>query len=298
MKRLFRTLTLSLAAAAFLCACGPNVEQSDQYQSLLNRVDSLQKVNKQLKTNYNETLDLLNEIETGFTDLSEAEHSLVALSLENQGDTVSRRDQMINEMERVKNKIADQQEKIDNLQKQLSSSNAKNKTLAATINRLQSELDHKTAVIADLQKTISSQKEQIGKLTGTVEGLEKDVAGLKEQSASQQATIKQQDKDFNTVSYICGTEGELIEWGLFEKKGLFDNGKLLDLAGTAADFKSFDRRRVHSIPTNGKRIKLLTNHPEGSYTIVLEDDGTESIQIDNIDDFWSISRFLVVRVKR
>lgn len=298
MKRLFRTLTLSLTAAALLCACGPNVEQSDQYQSLLNRVDSLQKVNKQLKTNYNETLDLLNEIETGFTDLSEAEHSLVALSLENQGDTVSRRDQMLNEVERVKNKIADQQNKIDNLQKQLSSSNAKNKTLAATINRLQGELDYKTAVIADLQKTISGQKEEIGKLTGTVAGLEKDVAGLKEQSASQQATIKQQDKDFNTVSYICGTEAELIEWGLFEKSGLFDSGHLLDLSNTAADFKSFDRRRVKSIPTNGKKIKLLTNHPSSSYAIVPEEDGTESIMINDVDNFWSISRFLVVRVKR
>ena len=298
MKRLFRTLTLSLAAAALLVACNQNVEQTDQYQSLLNKVDSLQKENKQLKANYNETLDLLNEIERGFAELSEAEHSLVALSIENQGDTVSRRDQMIYEVDRVKNKIEEQQAKIDNLSKQLSSSNAKNKTLTATINRLQNELDQKTAVIADLQKTIGVQKEEIGKLANTVAGLEKDVAGLKEQSANQQATIKQQDKDFNTVSYICGTEAELIEWGLFEKSGLFDPGHLLDLSNTAADFKSFDRRRVKSIPTNGKKIKLLTNHPGNSYAIVEEEDGTESIMINDVDNFWSISRFLVVRVKR
>ena len=55
---------------------------------------------------------------------------------------------------------------------------------------------------------------------------------------------------------------------------------------------------MKSIPTNGKKIKLLTNHPDNSYTIITEDDGTESIQIDDIDNFWSISRFLVVRVKR
>ena len=297
MKKIIRTITLALTVFAMLYAC-ENVEQSDQYQALQSRVDSLQNVNKQLKKNYNETLDLLNEIETGFNDISESERSLVALSLENQADTVSQRDVVLNEMERVKNKIAEQQDRIDNLSKQLASSNAKNKTLTATINRMQKELDEKTQVIADLQRTVSTQREQISKLTGTVTDLEKDVAGLKDQSASQQATIKQQDKDFHTVSYICGTEEELIEWGLFGKNGIFDRGRLLDLSNTAADFKSFDRRRVHTIPTNGKRIKLLTNHPEGSYTITLEDDGTESIQIDDIDTFWSISRYLVVRVKR
>ena len=297
MKTIIRTFSLMLAVAALLCSC-KDVQQSDEYLALQSRIDSLQNVNKQLKNNYNETLDLLNEIESGFSDLSEAERSLIALSIENQGDTVSRRDQMLKEVERVRNKVADQQEKIDNLHNQLAGSKAMNRTLTATINRLQQELDQKTAVIADLQNTINSQKEEIGKLTGTVASLEKDVEGLKEESASQQQTIKQQDKNFNTVSYICGTEAELIEWGLFEKKGLFDAGHLMDLAGTAADFKSFDRRRVKLIPTNGARIKLLTTHPEGSYTIVKEDDGTESIQIDDVETFWSISRFLVVRVRR
>ena len=298
MKKTFLNITLILSLVALAASCNTNVEQTDQYLALQRRVDSLNRVNKQIQANYNETLDMLNEIEAGFNEISTAESNLIALSLENQGDTVTRRDQMLNKVDKVKEKIEAQQQKIDDLQAQLSKSNTKNKTLTATINRMQKELDEKTAVIADLQKTITGQREQIGKLTGTVEGLEKDVAGLKEQSASQQATIKQQDKDYNNVSYICGTEAELIEWGLFQKNGLFDPGKLLDLAGTAADFKSFDRRRVKSIPTNGKKIKLLTNHPESSYTIVTEDDGTESILIDDPDTFWSISRFLVVRVKR
>ena len=297
MKTFIRIFSLSLATAAILISC-KDVKQSDEYQALTNRIDSLQKVNKQLKSNYNETLDLLNEIESGFTDLSEAEHSLIALSIENQGDTVSRRDIMLKEVERVKNKIADQQQKIDNLQKQLSGSNAKNKTLAATINRLQSELDQKTAVIADLQQTISSQREEIGKLTGTVAGLEQDVADLKEQSENQQQTIEMQDKSYHTVSYICGTEAELIEWGLFERKGIFDAGRLLDVAGTAADFKSFDRREIRLLPTGGKHIKLLTNHPDYSYTIIKNSDGSENIQINDTEAFWSISRFLVVRIRK
>ncbi|MBR5925628.1 MAG: hypothetical protein IKZ60_09210 [Bacteroidales bacterium] len=297
MKKFIYSISILLAAATLFTSC-KNVEESDQYKQLQSRVDSLNRANKQLTANYNETLDMLNEIESGFNEISVAESKLIALNLENQGDTVSRKDIMLNQVDKIKDKITEQQNKINDLQAQLSKSNAKNKTLTATITRMQKELDEKTAVIEDLQRTVSSQMARINQLDSTVTSLEKNVAGLQEQNASQQERIKSQDTDMNAVHYICGTESELTEWHLFEKKGLFDSGKLMDLSNTSADFKTFDRRRVTVIPTNGKRIKLLTNHPEGSYTIEPQEDGTESIIINDTDNFWSISRYLVVRVKR
>lgn len=297
MKKAIFSITILLAVAALFTSC-KSVEESDQYRELKSRLDSLNRANKQLQANYNETLDMLNEIESGFNEISVAESKLIALNLENQGDTVSRKDIMLNQVDKIKDKIAEQQKKIDNLQSQLSKSNARNKTLTATIERMQKELDDKTAVIEDLQRTVSDQQARISVLDSTVTSLEKDVAGLQEQNASQRERIKSQDTDLNAVHYICGTEGELTEWGLFEKKGLFDSGRLMDLSNTNADFKTFDRRRVTVIPTNGKRIKLLTNHPEGSYTIEPQADGTESILINDIENFWSISRYLVVRVRR
>ncbi len=297
MKKAIFSITILLAVAALFTSC-KSVEESDQYRELKSRLDSLNRANKQLQANYNETLDMLNEIESGFNEISVAESKLIALNLENQGDTVSRKDIMLNQVDKIKDRIAEQQKKIDNLQSQLSKSNARNKTLTATIERMQKELDDKTAVIEDLQRTVSDQQARISVLDSTVTSLEKDVAGLQEQNASQREHIKSQDTDLNAVHYICGTEGELTEWGLFEKKGLFDSGRLMDLSNTNADFKTFDRRRVTVIPTNGKRIKLLTNHPEGSYTIEPQADGTESILINDIENFWSISRYLVVRVRR
>ena len=297
MKKTVFSITILLAVAALFTSC-KSVEESDQYRELKSRLDSLNRANKQIQANYNETLDMLNEIESGFNEISVAESKLIALNLENQGDTVSRKDIMLNQVDMIKDKIAEQQKKIDNLQSQLSKSNARNKTLTATIERMQRELDDKTAVIEDLQRTVSDQQARISVLDSTVTSLEKDVAGLQEQNASQRERIKSQDTDLNAVHYICGTEGELTEWGLFEKKGLFDGGKLMNLSNTDADFKTFDRRRVTVIPTNGKRIKLLTNHPEGSYTIEPQADGTESILISDIENFWSISRYLVVRVRR
>ena len=138
MKKLINSISILLAAAALLTSC-KNVEESDQYKQLQSRVDSLDRANKQLTANYNETLDMLNEIESGFNEISAAESKLIALNLENQGDTVSRKDIMLNQVDKIKDKIAAQQNKIDNLQAQLSKSNAKNKTLTATIARMQKE---------------------------------------------------------------------------------------------------------------------------------------------------------------
>ncbi|MBQ9584055.1 MAG: hypothetical protein IJR25_07020 [Bacteroidales bacterium] len=297
MKKLFYSISILLSIAALFASC-KRVEDSDQYKQLLVRVDSLNRVNKQIKADYNETLDMLNEIEAGFNEISAAESSLIALNLENQGDTISRKEIMLNQVDKIKDKIAQQQQKIDDLQAQLSKSSAKNRTLTATIARMQQELDEKTLIIEDLQRTVSDQRNRINELGNTVASLEKDVAGLKEKSADQLSRIKSQDTDLNTVHYICGTESELVAWNLFEKKGLFDGGRLLDISHNDADFKTFDRRRVSVVPTNGKRLKLLTNHPDGSYTIEPEEDGTESIVITDKDSFWSISRYLVVRVKR
>ncbi len=296
MKKLTARFALVFSCAALLAGC--NVEKSDKYQSLLSSVDSLKGVNRQLNQDYNETLDMLNEIESSFTELQEAESSLIALSIEHGGDTVTRRDVIMNKIDHVKSKIAEQQERIDNLQSQLAKSNAKNKTLNTMVSRLQGELEQKSAVIADLQKTVEDQTRQIGTLKGNISSLEQNVASLQQQSDSQKKTIATQDANINTVNYICGTEAELIEWGLFAKKGIFDAGHLTDLQGTAADFKSFDRRRVSAVPTNGKKIKLLTPHPDSSYSISTEEDGTETINIIDADTFWSISRYLVVRVKR
>ena len=297
MKKIVYSISILLAAAALFTSC-KSVEESDQYKQLLSRVDSLNRVNKQIKADYNETLDMLNEIENGFNEISAAESSLIALNLENQGDTVSRKEIMLNHVDKIKDKIADQQKRIDDLQSQLSKSSAKNRTLTATIARMQEELDEKTQIIEDLQRTVTDQRARINELGNTVASLEKDVAGLQEKNADQQMRIKNQDTDINTVHYICGTESELVAWNLFEKKNLFDSGRLLDISHNDADFKTFDRRRVTVIPTNGKRIKLLTNHPDGSYTIEAEEDGTESIVITDKASFWSISRYLVVRVKR
>ena len=64
------------------------------------------------------------------------------------------------------------------------------------------------------------------------------------------------------------------------------------------DFMAIDKRNTTSIPINSKKANLVSDHPEGSYEFEKSDEGLiASLEIKNPDDFWSISKYLVVEVK-
>ena len=61
-------------------------------------------------------------------------------------------------------------------------------------------------------------------------------------------------------------------------------------------FTRIDIREVEEIPLFRPKYKILTNHPEGSYEMLNGEEDTKTIKILNKEDFWSISKFLVVQV--
>ena len=63
-----------------------------------------------------------------------------------------------------------------------------------------------------------------------------------------------------------------------------------------ADFTKADLRNVSSIPLNVKKATLMTSHPEGSYTFVKEGKVITELSITNPEEFWSVSKYLVIRL--
>ncbi|MCF0172380.1 MAG: hypothetical protein HUJ91_01380 [Bacteroidales bacterium] len=288
MKRIF-----IIALAAFAIASCKNVESTPEYLALTGRIDSLNRVNAELTKNYNETLDILGEIETGFNEISEAQHSIVALNVE--GQPLSKKDEMLSQVNTLKDKLASQQNKINDLEKRLNQSNSKNKALAQTIERLQNELDRKSEAIALLEATIASKNAEIEKMAGTINAMADTITGLEHTSAVQQMKIATQDTDLNTVYYISGTEKELIANGFMEKSGL-SAAKLASVIDPAQLIKG-DKRKISSVALGGHRAKLFTIHPAGSFIITADEDGNETLEITDYKKFWSISNYLIVRVR-
>ena len=55
-------------------------------------------------------------------------------------------------------------------------------------------------------------------------------------------------------------------------------------------------RTLKEIPLEMKKAKILTNHPEGSYSLVKNDKGLLTLVISDPQNFWSLSKYLVVNV--
>jgi len=47
------------------------------------------------------------------------------------------------------------------------------------------------------------------------------------------------------------------------------------------------------LPLHSARVKILTNHPAGSYKLT-DDDGGKRLVILSPDKFWSLSNYLVI----
>ena len=62
-------------------------------------------------------------------------------------------------------------------------------------------------------------------------------------------------------------------------------------------FTKADKRELKTINTYAKGAKLLTSHPDGSYTLTKDENKEYVLTITNPDKFWEHSRRLVIQVK-
>ena len=60
----------------------------------------------------------------------------------------------------------------------------------------------------------------------------------------------------------------------------------------------YDKRNISVIPTGGKKLKVWSNNPKDSYTIVKDANGNESLQITDPVKFWSRSPYLIIQIDK
>lgn len=272
------------------------VEKSSKYQTLLNQRDSLSLVTKSLEDSYNETLDIINEIEAGFQEIRATEGK-VALDVNTiEGQSQNRKQEIVTEVSQIKNLIEKNKKRIAQLESQLKQSGKKNATLTETIKRMESEIQEKSATIASLQDQLNKKNIKIDELNQTVGTLTADVDNLNKTSTELRDSISQQDIAMNTVWYCVATSSELKEANIISKK-LFVK-TILNKDFNKDAFHQIDMRKLPFIFLDAKKATILSNHPEGSYTIVKGEDGKLTLFIDNPTSFWSITKYLVAKVVR
>lgn len=114
---------------------------------------------------------------------------------------------------------------------------------------------------------------------------------------------KQLESDLYKAYFTYGTFDELQSKGIVEKKGGFLGlGKKEELTSAFVKNRSYfselDIREIKTIPVHGVKPKLLSTHPTGSYELKETDNGYSSLNVLSSDEFWSVSKFLIIEVKK
>lgn len=129
-----------------------------------------------------------------------------------------------------------------------------------------------------------------------VSDLNDDVENLATTTAAQAEKLSEQDKALHTAFYCFGTSKELKAQNILSKNGLFGKTKVLQAGFNKDYFISIDIREVTEIPLFASKAKLRSNHPEGSYEFVEDAEKNLTLHITNIEQFWSLGKYLVIEV--
>lgn len=276
--------------AVLLSACSGNQKKLDEDSQ---KIADLSEQYKEA-TNFNDSLMLLmGDIYTGLDSINQQEGLLYSMGT---GDNVDRRAEIRQNLANIKARLNANRELLAKMEADLQKSNGQNSVLQKTITQLKQHIEQQDKKIADLQSQLETAQGQITELNNQVaagkEEVEKANAATEEANA---ATVAAQN-EANKCYYAIGTAKELKNNGLLEKKFL-GTTKVLQGDINSSYLTQADKRTLTSIPTNGKKVKIWSNMPAGSYEITGEKNGPKTVKILNKDAFWSRSSILVIQVE-
>ena len=266
------------ASMFFLGSC---VESSQKYKSLQARLDSLSTVHIMQNSEMESMLADLNDISAGMNENKDNSKSKQQLN------------QLKKDVQAITEAIASYKEQISKLEGKNKSQSAEFKRLIAGLN---AELDQRTQKLNEITKQLAEKNQQLAVKTEEVANLTENVEALDKANKSQQMTINEQDMAIHQGHYLIGNRKELKEAEVISRQGIFCP-PIVSSQAQKADFTDLDIREMKVIPLNSKKAKLLSVHPADSYTLETGEDGNMTLKINDENNFWKQTKYLVVMIE-
>lgn len=290
----------------FLFALAPFIISCNQ-----DKLDALEKENADLKNKSTEYragwdaavneissyMSMMNEIDNTLIEIKKTE-GLIDASMHAEGRSKEQqRDDILANIATLNELIQKNKALVNELDKKYRGTNLKIKELDEKIALLNEQLAQKEADLASLKSELEAAKFQISNLNTELASVTSAKQLLEEQNTEQAKVISDQTDELNTAYYISGTYKELKELGIVDKEGGFigigANKELVDNFDASA-FTRVDIRKFKELPINTKTAKVITTHSTDSYTLIEGEKTIEQLIIENPNEFWKTSKFLVV----
>lgn len=243
----------------------------------------------------NEWVLAFNEIESDIKKIT-ARENMLSLQSMNPEITKDKKQEIMNEVQLIREMIEQNKKKIASLNSQLHMSNINIASLQTRVDSLSANIARRDNDITALKTELIARNFEIGQLNMKVDTMNMVIA-------EKANTIDKQTEEMNKAYVVSGTYKDLKEKGLLIKEGgVLGLGKKESLQENTINdnlFTRIDITKTRTIPVNSKSAKLVTEHPVNSYEMVKDDDNMIAyIEIKDPSAFWKISKYAVVEVNK
>lgn len=293
MKKILLLLA-AVCTLSFAMSCSTKKEKEQESKDPnAETIDSLRQALTQSQNESNDLIETLSQIQDGFDQINEAEGRV---SVENKQGERANKQAIIENMEFIQRTMKLNRELISNLQQQLCNANQSDKRTKAKleemVNNYNKQLEDKQKQIDELRAQLAERDIKIAEQGEQINALNTSVNDLSQKNEEKARTVAAQDKELNTAYYVFGTKKELRE------QRILKSGDVLKSNDFNKDyFTRIDLRVTKQIRLYSKSAKLMTNHPAGSYTLEKDAQNQYVLRINNPQEFWSVSKYLVIIVK-
>ena len=281
---------------------------------IMNKKSQIDVLNQQNAT-LNETIELrdslVNDMTNTFTQIEEnltfVRNKRDQMVLKPKEGQENQKEMLVADIKLMNEMLNESSKKIEELEKKLKNSGFEIKSFRNKIAQLNKSIEEQDSNIQQMRAEIEQRDYKINELGTQVASLQTDIA-VKEDSllsksqaiANKAQIIVEKENEINKAYVAVGTHDQLIKNGVLSQKGGFLGiGKNLSINDNLNQsyFTQLDIRNTNQFPINSKKVKLISDHPANSYTLVEENDKIAYLEIENPDEFWKLTKYVIVETK-
>ena len=284
MKKLF----LIPACLSLLAACDNGTLRSGS--DAAKERDSLVQIISEKDNELNDIMGTFNEIQEGFRRISEAEGRITVA--DGNPEAASSKEMIRENMQFIQETMAQNRDMIAKLQEKVRTSSFTADKFKKTVEALTVQLEEQRQRVQELEVQLAEKNIQLDEQGEAIDNLNENVSSLTEENKAKSQKVEDQDKQLHTAWFVFGTKSELKEQKILQDGDVLRGGDF-----NKDYFTKIDIRYDKEIKLYSKSAKLLTSHPAGSYQLVKDSKGQYVLTITQPNQFWSVSKYLVVQVR-
>lgn len=232
-----------------------------------------------------------DEIERNIALMDEREKLIAGAHTDEMG--LDKRNRIVRDLQLMNGLMSDSRARIAELTGRLD----KSKIEASGLRKRLKDLDLQ---LAQRDSMMTGMKDELLARDFKIEQINEQLSAIELEVAKREAIIRQQEHEINKAYVAMGTYKDLESKGVLVKTGgVIGIGKRTDLSddANATQFQEVDVRELRKLPLAGEKPKLVTDHPRNSYSIVAAGDELAYLEIKDPQEFWKLSKYLVVEVR-